>query len=113
MNRIHPLNETRRTIRWPMMYGNAEFIANGMVLDVAETEWRIAGPILVRPGMCLNVWVWPPKRPEGLLLEDARVLWVDGFKFGLDVPDTYPVDSIWITTHMSRGSERKVVPRAA
>jgi hypothetical protein len=42
---------TRWPARWPMLYGNEEFVAKGTVLDVTDKGWRMAGPMPVYPGM--------------------------------------------------------------
>jgi hypothetical protein len=114
MSRTHPvLRYTRWSTRWPILYGNEEFVAKGTVLAVAATEWHMVGPMPVRPGMCLNFWVWPPKRPKGLLLEGATVLWVKGFQFGLDVQNMDPVDRKWLTPFLNRTLGCWLVSRAA
>lgn len=86
MSRTHPVRRyTPWPRRWPMLYGNEEFVSQGTVLDVTATGWRMAGPMPVRPGTRLNFWVWPSKRPDGIHVEGATVLWVKGFEFALEV----------------------------
>lgn len=98
MSRTHPVRHyTPRPPRWPMLYGNEEFVAKGTVLKVTAMGWRMAGPMPVRPGTRLNFWVWPPKRPDGLHVEGATVLWVKGFEFALEVQDMDPIDREWLT----------------
>ena len=89
-------------VRWPMLYGNEEFVANGTVLDLSARTWRVAGTMPVRRGMRLNLWVWPPDRAESLLVEGATVLWVKGLEFGLEVQDLDPIDRLWLTPFWNR-----------
>ena len=100
-------------IRWPMLYGNEEFVANGTMLDVTVTEWRMAGPVPVRQGMYMNVWVLPQNRPEGLVLEGAPVLWVKGLEFGLDIRNLDPADRQWLMPFLRRRLDCLEVLRAA
>ena len=99
MSRIHPLRRsTRWPARWPMLYGNEEFVAKGTVLHVTTGQWRVEGPMPVHPGMRLNFWVWPPERPKGLHVEGATVLWVKAFEFGVDVQNVDPANWEWLPT---------------
>jgi PilZ domain len=98
MGRTRPVRRyTRWPARWPMLYGNEEFVAKGTALDVTAKGWRMAGPMPVYPGMRLNFWIWPTERPHGIHVEDATVLWVKGYEFGLAVQDTDPIDREWLT----------------
>jgi hypothetical protein len=106
---------SRRSVNWLMLYGNEEFVANGSVLNVDSTAigWRAEGPMPVHPGMRLNLWVWPPDEPKGVHVEDATVLWVKGYEFGLKIQDLNPADHEWLTQFLDRGVALWLVPQAA
>lgn len=105
----------RRPSRWPvhwlMLYGNDDFVANGTVLDLTPRQWHAEGPMPVHPGMRLNIWVWPPEKPDGLHIGAATVLWVKGYAFGLDVEDLNPVDRGWLTQFLDQALGLWLVPR--
>lgn len=98
---------------WQMLYGNEEFVARGTVVEITGTRWRAEGPIPVRPGMRLNIWVWPPDKPEGLHVGDATVLWVNGYAFGLYVPKMDPMGQEWVTHFLDQALGCWYAPRAA
>jgi hypothetical protein len=114
MNRTHPVRRhTRWPARWPILYGNEEFVAKGAVLDVTAEGWRMAGPMPVHPGMRLNLWVWPSERPEGFHIQEATVLWVRGYEFALEVQNMNPIDQAWLTQFLDRALGLWLVPRVA
>jgi hypothetical protein len=87
---------TRFPVRWPVLYGCADFVSEGTVLDVTPYGWRIAGAMPVQPGMTVTLQVWAEDRPGAMRLEQARVLWVKGCEFALDAPQMAPDDRRWI-----------------
>lgn len=112
--RTYPVRRhTRWPARWPLLYGDQEFVAQGTMLDVSAKGWRMAGPMPVCPGMRLNFWVWPPERPEGIHVEDATVLWVKGYEFALNVQNMDPIDREWLTQFLDRTLGWWLVPRVA
>jgi hypothetical protein len=114
MRHTHPvLRQTRWPVRWPMLYGNNEFVANGTVLEITSTGYRVAGPMPVYPGMRLSVSVWPPEKPEGFQVEDATVLWVKGYEFVLELHDRNPFDRKWLTRFQDRVLGWRVAQLAA
>ncbi len=114
MTRTHPVRcHTRWPVQWLMLYGNEEFVANGTVLDVTARGWRVEGPMPVHPGMRLNIWAWPPEKPEGLHIGDTTVLWVKGYEFGLEIQDLNPIDQEWLTQFLDHTLGWWLVPRAA
>ena len=114
INRTHPVHRhSRETVHCLMVYGNEEFVANGTVLDVTATGFRAEGPMPVHPGMRLNISVWLPEKPEGLHVEDATVLWVKGYEFGLTVPGVNPVAQELLTQVVRSGRGVWLVPQAA
>ncbi len=114
MKRIHPVpSKTQWPVHWLMLYGNEEFVANGTVLDVTTKGWHVEGPMPVQPGMHLNIWAWPPQKPEGLHVGDATVLWVKGYEFGLDIEDLNPADQEWLAQFLDRALGWWLLPKAA
>ena len=103
MRQTHPVRRhTRLPVRWPMLYGNEEFVAKGTVVDVTAKGWRMPGPMPVHPGMRLSVSVWPPEKPMGFRVEQASVLWVKGYEFVLEVQEMDPIDHEWLTQFLDR-----------
>jgi hypothetical protein len=100
-------------VHWSMLYGNEEFVANGTVLDITSTGYRVAGPVPVYPGMRLNIWVWPPDKPEGLHMGDVTILGVNGYAFGLYVENMYPMGHKWMTQFLDQALWCWFTPRAA
>lgn len=91
--RTYPVRRnTRLPVHWAMSYGNDEFIANGMVLDVAAKGLRATGSveISVRDQLCL--WVWPPEQPHGFQIRRATVLWIKEGEFAVEVNAIDPMD---------------------
>ena len=114
LNRTHPVRrQTRWPVRWPMLYGNEEFVANGTVLDITSTGYRVAGPMPVYPGMQLSVSVWPPEKPEGLHVEEATVVWVKGYEFAIELHDRNLFDRKWLGQVLDHALGRGLAPQAA
>ncbi len=112
MKRTPPVrSKTPWPVHWLMLYGNDDFVANGTVLDIRPGQWHAEGPMPVQPGMRLNIWAWPPEKPEGLHIGEASVLWVKGYEFGLDVQDLNPVDHEWLTQFLDQACGLWLVPR--
>jgi hypothetical protein len=102
MNRISPMRRhSRFPVRWPLLYGGDEFIAEGTVLDVAHIGWRIAGPMPVSPGMRLKLHLRVPERAQPITVERAAVLWVSECEFAIDVQEMEPADRAWLTKFLN------------
>lgn len=55
-NRTSPMRrQSRFPVSWPVLYGGAEFLAEGTVLDLTRIGWRVAGAMPVVPGMPLTL----------------------------------------------------------
>jgi hypothetical protein len=97
-NRIHPLRRhSRFPVRWPVVYGDDEFVSEGTVLDVTHICWRIAGSMLVSPGMRLTLQLQIPGKAEPVRVERAAVLWVRQCEFAIQVEEMAPADRAWLT----------------
>ncbi len=96
-NRPYPVRRySRFPVRWPMLYGSDELIAEGTVLDVTSLGWRLAGSIPVAPGMQLTLQVSIPERSTPLRIQRATVLWVKGDEFAIEAHEMPPVDHAWV-----------------
>ncbi|ALA58318.1 PilZ domain-containing protein [Nitrospira moscoviensis] len=97
-NRIHPMRRhSRFPVRWPVVYGDDEFVSEGTVLDVTHIGWRIAGSMLVSPGMRLTLQLQIPGKTDPVRVERAAVLWVRQFEFAIEVEEMAPADQAWLT----------------
>ena len=82
----------RFAVRWPLVYGNDDLIAQGTLLDVSATGCRFAGTMPLEPGMPLWLQVHPEQR-EGLIsIEQASVVWIKNNEFGLELKQLRPAD---------------------
>jgi hypothetical protein len=114
MKRRLPIRRPRRfPIRWPMVYGNEEFLAEGTVLDLRRHSWRVAGTMPVEAGMRLRLQVWPQSKPDGLRIEQATVLWVKDGEFALEVNRIGPPDREEATQFIDHLLGPRFLPRAA
>ncbi len=69
--------------RWAVTYWNDELFGQGTILNISHQGCRIAGTMTVVEGMRLKLWISPPTKEDELCVEEARVLWVNDYEFGL------------------------------
>ena len=55
----------------------------GIILDLSSGGCRIESPVLVEPGMSLELLIYAPDFDRPLKIESASVQWVSGHTFGL------------------------------
>ena len=55
----------------------------GIILDLSSSGCRIESPVLVEPGMSLELLIYAPDLDRPLMIEAANVQWVSGHTFGL------------------------------
>ena len=55
----------------------------GIILDLSLGGCRIESPVLVEPGMSLELLIYAPDLDRPLAIEAANVQWVSGHTFGL------------------------------
>ncbi len=97
-NRLNPVRRySRFPVKWPVLYGNDELLAEGTVLDLTSLGWRLAGSIPVIPGMQLMLQVSIPERSTPLRIQRATVLWVNNHEFAIEAHDMDPIDHAWVT----------------
>ena len=97
----------RFAVRWPLLYGTDDLIAEGTLLDVSVAGCRFAGTMLVEPGMPLWLRLYPEER-EGLIsIEQARVVWIKSNEFGLELHYVPPADRQWLMKFLE-GAERRL-----
>lgn len=116
-NRLNPVRRhSRFPVKWPMLYGNDELLAEGTVLDLTSLGWRLAGSMPVIPGMQLMLQVSIPERSTPLRIQRATVLWVNKHEFAIEAHDMDPIDHAWVTeflrqklglTWMSRSADQE------
>jgi hypothetical protein len=68
---------------------------------------QLAGTMPVAVGMVLKLWVSPSHKDDERCLEEARVLWVRGQEFGLELR---PKDRQWLMAYLAN-AERRVCYR--
>lgn len=96
-NRPNPVRRySRFPVRWPMLYGSDELVAEGTVLDLTALGWRLAGSMPVVPGMQLSLQVSIPERSTPLRIQRATVLWVKDHEFAIEAHEMTPVDHTWV-----------------
>jgi hypothetical protein len=97
-NRLNPVRRySRFPVKWPVLYGNDELLAEGTVLDLTSLGWRLAGSMPVVPGMQLRLQVSIPERSTTLRIQRATVLWVNNHEFAIEAQDMDPIDHAWVT----------------
>ncbi|HXV68239.1 MAG TPA: hypothetical protein VD738_04870 [Nitrospira sp.] len=102
-NRTSPMRrQSRFPVSWPVLYGGAEFLAEGTVLDLTRIGWRVAGAMPVVPGMPLTLAVWVPDKQDPIRIERATVLWVNGCEFAIEAHEMAPGDHAWVTEFLTR-----------
>lgn len=96
-NRPNPVRRySRFPVRWPMLYGSNELVAEGTVLDLTSLGWRLAGSMPVVPGMQLILQVSIPERSTPLRIQRATVLWVKDHEFAIEAHELAPIDHAWV-----------------
>lgn len=55
----------------------------GIILDLSSGGCRIESPVLVEPGLSLELLIYAPDLDQPLVIEAANVQWVSGLMFGL------------------------------
>ena len=96
-NRSNPVRRySRFPVRWPMLYGSDELVAEGTVLDLTSLGWRLAGSMPVVPGMQLALQISIPERSTPLLIKRAIVLWVKDHEFAIEAHEMAPIDKAWV-----------------
>lgn len=96
-NRPYPMRRySRFPVRWPMLYGSDDLVAEGTVLDVTSLGWRLAGSMPVAPGMQLTLQVSIPERSTSLRIHRATVLWVKDHEFAIEAHEMPPIDRTWV-----------------
>ncbi|MBX3319112.1 MAG: hypothetical protein KF890_04465 [Nitrospira sp.] len=96
-NRSNPVRRySRYPVRWPMLYGSDELIAEGTVLDLTSLGWRLAGSMPVIPGMQLALQISIPERSAPLQITRATVLWVKDHEFAIEAHEMAPIDQAWV-----------------
>lgn len=101
-NRQH----ARFEVQWPLLYANDELIGHGTMLNVSRLGCQIAGTMPVSEGMQLRIWVTPPHREETLCVEEARVLWVKGHEFGVELRRLAPFHQRWLQSFLETAERR-------
>ena len=92
----------RFPVSWPALYRGDEVLAEGTVLDLTHTGWRIAGTMPVMPGMRLAIKLWVPDKPEPVRISAATVLWVKNCEFAIEVQEMGPTDRKWVTEFLNQ-----------
>lgn len=101
-NRTNPMRcQSRFPVRWLVLYGNDQFLAEGTVLDVTALGWRVAGTMAVVPGLHITLQVWVPDKATPLSVQRATVLWVTGHEFAIEVHEMVPRDQAWLTDFLN------------
>lgn len=96
-NRSNPVRRhSRFPVKWPMLYGSKELVAEGTVLDLTSLGWRLAGSMPVVPGMQLALQISIPERSTPLLIKRATVLWVKDHEFAIEAQEMTPIDHAWV-----------------
>ena len=99
-------NSPRFPIQWPTLYGAANFIANGTVLDLSLMGCRLAGTMPPDQGLRLHLWVYPSQRERGIYVEEARVKWISDEQFGLEFVKIQTQDLQWLMGYLDRAERR-------
>ena len=103
MSRRH----VRFTVRWPVLYGTDELVAQGTLLDLSATGCRFAGTMPLESGMPLWLRLYPEQRDGLISIEQASVRWVNSNEFGLELTDVPPADRQWLMRFLE-GVERRL-----
>lgn len=99
-------HHVRFAVKWPVTYWNERLWGQGTVLDVSHVCCQLAGTITVAVGMVLKLLVSPPHKEEKLCIEEARVLWVRGYEFGVELRHLPSTDHYWLIGFLERAERR-------
>ena len=73
----------RFQVQWPVTYWHETLFGQGTVLHISHTGCQVAGTMSVTVGMALKLCITPPHKDDQLSIEEAEVLWVADYQFGL------------------------------
>ncbi len=96
----------RFPVRWPVTYGNDELFGQGNVLDVSHAGCQLADTMPVAAGMVLKLWILPSHREDQLCVEEARVLWVKDYEFGIELRYLPSRDQRWLMGFLESAERR-------
>jgi len=106
-------HNTRFSVRWPVIYGTNDCVAEGTLVDLSAVGGRMAGTMPVELGGLLWLRVYPPHSHGEIRVEQARVTWVKNQEFGIQLQHLSPADHHWLlryTEHAERRSTFKPMP---
>lgn len=83
-------NVFRVPVHCPAYYTNGSFHASGVVRNLSGSGGLVQGTHPVHEGMRLNVFLIPPEPRHPFLIRNAKVRWVHGLGFGIDLADLDP-----------------------
>ena len=100
-------HHARFAVRWPVTYwSEGVLFGQGTMLDVSHVACRFAGTMPVAVGMVLKARIAPPQRENPLYVGEARVLWADGYKFGLELRGLSATDHRWLIGFLHNAERR-------
>jgi len=100
-------HHARFAVWWPVTYWNENVLfGQGTMLDISHVACRLAGTMPVAVGMVLKVRIALPHREDPLFVHDARVLWAEGCKFGLELRGLSPTDHRWLMGFLQNAERR-------
>lgn len=79
--RVH--HRVRRSRYWPVLYSCDDFVGQGTVLDMSETNCRFAGGRPVLLGMRLRLCFWPRRTPDDIWVNHTTVTGAKGRQVGI------------------------------
>ena len=85
---------------WPVNYWNDELFGQGTVLNISPLGCRVAGTMTVTEGARLKLWMSPPHKEDQLCVEEARVLWVNNYEFGVEFRQLAAIDQRELATFL-------------
>lgn len=100
-------HHARFTVSWPVSYWNdGVLFGQGTTLDISHVACQLAGTMPVAVGMVLKARIAPPQREEPLYVHEARVLWAEGCKFGLELRGLSTIDHRWLIGFLENAERR-------
>ena len=112
----HNRRETERVpTQFSLMYSgmcdSRMLIGNGIVTNISISGIGIDGNHVVRVGMDLSLFIDLPGVEEPICIAEARVSWVSGRRFGVEMlapkPDVQNELRFYVWNHLYRQSARK------
>ena len=94
--------DCRRHIKWPVLYANRDLIGQGTVCELSDIGCQVTGTMPVAAGMILKIWISPEHRAEALFVKQAKVVWADAQRFGLELHDMDYQDHQWLVRYLSQ-----------